>query len=506
MGSEEFVVTIPMPFTGESIVDGVLVNWLVEPGEPVEKGQHIAEIETEKSVWEFESPCDGEIVSLKAEPGDVVDVQAPLLEIRTADENVKHLLTENAQAAERARRNDGGPADQPSAEKEVSEPGSDRINMSPRAKRRMRELGLDEQAARTMAGTGPQGRVTVEDIDAFAEAAPGQSLEAAAETTCYIAGIGAYAPERVVTNSTFTEHFDDVNEAYIEKVTGIRERRWVDGETTSDMATRASERALASAGMTAQDLDMIILATTTADMPLPAAACAVQKQLGCTKIPAFDLQAACSGWLYGLSVAREFIRSGTYKNVLVVASETMSRFTDHTDRATAFLFGDGAGAAVVSSNHIGHVLSDIVLAADSSGYDIIYRRAGGASMPPRFMDSPKDEYWYMDGGMMFRSAVAAFTDVIQAVAEKAKTAVKDFAWFVPHQANRRILKTVAGRVKALPERFFFNIEKYGNTSSASIPLALKDLEREDKVAAGDRVLLCSVGAGLTSAGCVLTWR
>jgi 3-oxoacyl-[acyl-carrier-protein] synthase III len=218
------------------------------------------------------------------------------------------------------------------------------------------------------------------------------------------------------------------------------------------------------------------------------------------------MQAACSGWLYGLSIAQQYLKTGTYKNILVIASETMSRFTDTTDRATAFLFGDGAGAAVVSSEATGHNLTDIVLKTYSSGYDIIYRKAGGSLMPPREMQSREDEYWFMDGGRMFRSAVEAFSDIIETVSDIAKTTVKDFNWFIPHQANERILKSVAKRVKAQPERFFSNIRNLGNTSAASIPLALKDLAEKQEVSSGDKLLLCAVGAGLTSAGAVLTWK
>ena len=503
MGSNEFVVTVPMPFTGESIVDGILVNWLVEPGERVRKGQNIAEIETEKSVWEFEAPCTGEVVSLRAEPGDVVEVKAPLLDIKTGDEGVKHLLFEEMPVTDTPRAAGGVPEASVADEK----PGdSSRLDVSPRVKKLLRDAGIDSEEARTIPVA--KNRLSTEDVEKYiaGKMKTEPQLEQPGAVTCYIAGFGAYVPDNIVENSLFTPHFPDIDEEYIEKVTGIRQRRWVNEETTSDMAYAASKEALDQSGLNASDLDMIILATTTPDMPLPASACMVQKRLGCRDIPAFDMQAACSGWIYALSVARQFLQTGACRNILVIASESMSKFTDQTDRATAFLFGDGAGAAIVSSSTEGHKLTDIVLQADSSGYDIIYRKAGGSMVPPRLMDSPKDEYWFMDGGRMFRSAVAAFSQVIEAVAEKAKTAVNEFTWFVPHQANSRILKSVASRLRAAPERFFSNIRLLGNTSAASIPLALKDLEKQDKVKSGDKVLLCAVGAGLTSAGCVIYWK
>ena len=501
MNSNEFVATIPMPFTGESIVDGILVSWLVNPGETVKKGQNLAEIETEKSVWELESPCDGKIVELKAEPGDVVDVEAPLLEILTTDENMMHLQETKEKEKEKA-----GIVSETDRTEAVNHDSSNRLQISPRVKRMLRENDLTESELINIDGTGPDGRVTVEDVERFLNISVAkETLPINGTVHSYITGIGTYFPETVIDNKHFEEHFPDISGTYIEKVTGISERRWVDKESTSDMAVAAAVDALKEAKLDAKRLDMIILATTTPDMPLPATACAVQQQLGCTDIPAFDISAACSGWLYGLSIAQQFLKAGTYKNVLVIAAETMSKYTDKTDRATAFLFGDGAGAAVVSSEHKGHILSDIIMQADSSGYDIIYRKAGGSAMPPRKMDSPRDEYWYMDGGRMFRSAVESFSSVMEQVSSKSKLSLSDFQWFVPHQANERILKTVARKLKALPEKFFFNIKRFGNTSAASIPLALTDMQNQRMLRSGDRLLLCAVGAGLTSAGCVLTW-
>lgn len=511
MGKDEFVISIPMPFTGESIVDGILVNWMVKPGDKVEKGQHVAELETEKSVWEFEAPCAGEVVGLKASEGDVVDVGAPLLEVKTTDVNMKHLEkgAEQEETPTTARR-----AEAP-VRKEASEGARERSDilrtLSPRLKKMLADNDISDEDAAAIEGTGPEGRITAADIGRYLDelearrAAPAGTL-----LPCYIAGIGTYAPPKVVGNEVFLEHFDDINESYIEKVTGIRERRWADGESTSDLALKASKAALEAAGRRADELDLIILATTTPDMPLPATACALQERLGCESVPAFDLAAACSGWLYALSIGREFIRTGVYRNVLVVAAEVMSAFTDRTDRATAFLFGDGAGAAVLSSSPSGsdggsHELSPIIMRADSSGYDIIYRRAGGSSHPPGSPRELGDEYWFMDGGRMFRSAVTAFGDIIEATAEAAGVPLEEFTWVVPHQANQRILKSVAHKLGLPAERFFFNIEKYGNTSAASIPLALKDLEATGQLKKGDKILVCAVGAGVTIAGGYITW-
>ena len=518
---ERFVASIPMPFTGESIVDGILVAWLVKVGDTIHKGQHIADIETEKSTWDFEAPCNGEVVALNCAEGDVVDVGAPLLEVRTEDADVRHL--EKGAAAPTAIRagripdhsgNGTSPGHSSStagaADSRKTEIGQALFRrLSPRLKKMVTDNNIREAALAGIHATGPDGQLTAADIGKYLD-----ELEASKESgvsglrPCYLRGIGTHVPAKIVENSEFLTAFSDINENYIEKVTGIKQRRWAEKETTSDLAVLASGAALEAAGIDRGELDLIIVATTTPDMPLPASACAVQKKLGCTRIPAFDIAAACSGWLYALSIGRQFVRSGVYRNVLVVAAEVMSKFTDKTDRATAFLFGDGAGAAVLSSEPgpgKPHELSHIIMEADSSGYDIIDRKAGGSQLPPGSNHTAGDEYWFMDGGRMFRGAVTAFSEIIEAVALDSGVALGDFAWIVPHQANQRILKTVAHKLQLPMDRFFFNIEKYGNTSAASIPLCLKEMELSGKLKPGDKILLCAVGAGLTIAGGVLTW-
>ena len=506
----DFNITIPMPFNGESIVDGIVVAWKIKPGDRVAKGQIIAEIETEKSVWQFESPCDGEVVNLAAAEGDVVDVGAPLLEVRTSDPDMKHLETSgrNGRGAAVA----GGAAASEAAAPKQGTPASDLLRtLSPRLKKMVADNNLAEADVAKIAAQVPDGRITAAEIGRYIDEQEAKKAAASGYLRfCYVAGLGTYVPAKVVDNSVFLEHFSDINESYIEKVTGIRERRWAEKESTSDLAVQASRAALDAAGLAAGDLDLIVVATTTPDMPLPATGNAVQQKLGCPRVPAFDVSAACSGWLYALSIGRQFIMTGTYRNVLVIAAEEMSKFTNKTDRATAFLFGDGAGAAVLTADKPphggeGHLLANIIMAADSTGYDIIYRKAGGSEYPPGSDLAVDEGYWYMDGGRMFRTAVTSFSSVIEAVAKESGTALADFAWIVPHQANQRILKSVAHKLDLPIEKFFFNIDKYGNTSSASIPLALKDLELSGKLKSGDKLLLCAVGAGLTIAGGVLTW-
>lgn len=511
MEDQEYNIVVPMPFTGESIVDGIVIKWLIQPGDTVKKGDSLAEIETEKSTWEYESPCDGKIVNLLASEGDVVEVNAPLLSMLTRDRNVVHLSEERlvngkmpSGRGEQDKEDDLSikGKEEPSTKAEKGET----LRISPRIRQLLREHSIDEGALDSIDGSGKDGRVTADDIEAYLD----QKEPENSTKTCFIAGIGAYVPTLVIDNRNCSEYFPDIDEEYIEKVTGIQERRYLEeGATTSDMAVSAGKRALKEAGISAEELDLVILATTTPDMPLPATACAVIEKLGCPKIPAFDLAAACSGWLYGLSVGKQFIQTGVYRRILVIAAEAMSRFTDRTDRATAFLFGDGAGAAVLTGDEErkgkGHVLKNIILKADSSGYDIIYRKTGGSSHPPGVEPGQGDEYWYMDGGRMFREAVSSFSNVILEVLKDAHISTSHIDRMVPHQANQRILRAVAKKTGIQYEKVFLNIHKYGNTSAASIPIALDELSRSGGVKPEDVVLLCAVGAGLTSAGCLVRW-
>jgi 3-oxoacyl-(acyl-carrier-protein) synthase III len=507
MADNEYSIVIPMPFNGESIVDGIIVSWMVKAGTGVRKGQPLAEIETEKSVWQFESPCDGEVVALAAKEGDVVDVGAPLVEIRTADPDMKHLAKGGTAKAEQPKPTAPAPL-----AKAVDDSTASALlrTLSPRIRKMVADAAIPDADLLRIARETADGRITAAEIGRYLDEEEAKKASSGGLRTCYVAGLGTYVPARIVGNDHFIKQFTDIDADYIEKVTGIRERHWAEKETTSDLGTEAAKAALENAGMTAADIELIIVSTTTPDMPLPASANAIQQKLGCPLIPAFDLSAACSGWLYALSIGRQFVQTGTYGSVLVIAAEEMSKFTDKTDRATAFLFGDGAGAVVLSSRPNpktgkGHVLSDMILRADSSGYDIIHRKAGGSEFPPGSGLEVADGFWFMDGGRMFRTAVEAFSGIIEAVALESGTSLGDFAWIVPHQANQRILKSVAHKLKLPIEKFFVNIEKYGNTSAASIPLALKDLEATGSLKPGDRILICAVGAGLTIAGGTITW-
>ncbi len=314
-----------------------------------------------------------------------------------------------------------------------------------------------------------------------------------------IVGTGAYAPERVLTNHDLARIVDTSDE-WIRERTGIRERRIArDDESASDMAFEAARRALDAAGLKASDLDMIIVGTVTGDLPMPACAALLQRKLGITNIPAFDISAACAGFLYGLSIGDQFIRTGALRRVLVVGVELLSRVLNWKDRVTCVLFGDGAGAAVLApAGDDGRGVLSTRLYTDSGLVDSLCIRAGGSREPltPEGLAENRDKV-FMVGSDIFKIAVKNLTSASRAALEAAGMSPGDVKWVVPHQANLRIIAQVAMRLDIPLERFVLNIESYGNTSSASIPLALDEAVRDGRIKRGDTVLMCALGAGIS---------
>jgi 3-oxoacyl-[acyl-carrier-protein] synthase-3 len=317
---------------------------------------------------------------------------------------------------------------------------------------------------------------------------------------CVIAGTGGFLPERVVTNNDLTEWVDTSDE-WITERSGIRQRHMAaDGEYTSDLAIGAGKAALESAGLTAEDLDFIIVATTTPDETLPSTACKVQAALGMHEGAAFDIQAACSGFIYGLSIADGFIRSGQAKNILLIGAETLTRIIDWEDRTTCVLFGDGAGAVVLQGRddvgNRGVVASK--LRSDGRQHDILYSD-GGTSM------TGTSGTIQMEGKDVFRHAVSNLSSVIGEVLAKTDLTQDDIDLLVPHQANKRIIDGVGKKLRMDAEQVMITIADHGNTSAASVPLALDRAVREGKVNEGDILLLEAMGAGLTWGAAVLRW-
>lgn len=529
-----FLIDIPVPSMGATVNELTLIDLLIAPGSTFTKGQKLAEFESDKSVFEFEAPCEGTTVRAFCRPGDIVPVNTPFLRLETSDSSLRHLevkepevspsvavpkvmssIPAGAAAPPRPRP---APAAHPAQANGTGSKGMPRLKWTPRAIRIARDAGLEPAALDNVPATGPGGRVSGDDIERFL-AQNGAVLRPAAapipegefdpkvdETVC-VAGIGYAVPRNIRSNAEILKAFPDKSEAEILKITGIRQRYYASaGESATSLATEAVNHALAMAGMGLGDIDGVIVATLIPDQPVPSAASALAKHLGLRHALAFDLNAACSGWLYALEVGRAFIRSGTARNVLAVTAELLSRITNPKDFDTAFLFGDGAGAAVLTDGHGGHRLNRMSLSGDAEHYESIQRTGGGARMPHAHPETDsRDFYLQMNGAVVFKQAVIAFARIIEDVLARHRLRPEEVAWIVPHQANERILRAVSKRVGIPYEKFVVTIGKYGNTSAASVSMALGWAAEEEIFNKGDRIVFCSVGAGLTFAGGLLTW-
>lgn len=325
-------------------------------------------------------------------------------------------------------------------------------------------------------------------------------------THAKIIGTGSYLPEHIITNADL-EKMVDTNDQWIRERTGIEERRMIDESmATSDIALKASERALEMAGITADKIDLIIVATITPDHPFPATACILQDKLGAPQAAAFDLSAACSGFVYGLIIAEKFILSGMYKNILVVGAEALTRMLDFQDRGTCIIFGDGAGAAVVSASEDETGLLSTDMGANGKGGRFLLTPAGGSLMPAT-EQTVKDRMHFikMDGSEVFKFAVRAMGSSALKVIDEAGLTIDEIDYLIPHQANIRIIEAAEKKLKLPREKVHVNIQKTGNTSAASIPIALDEAVRGGKIKKGDNVVLVGFGGGLTWASCVIKW-
>jgi len=321
-----------------------------------------------------------------------------------------------------------------------------------------------------------------------------------------IIGTGKYVPERILTNKEL-EAMVETNDEWIVTRTGIKERRLASAEeATSDLALHASLEAIAAAGLTAEDIDLIIVATITPDMFFPSTACLLQEKLGAKKAAAFDLSAACSGFIYGLATGSSMVASGMYKNVLVVGAETLSRITDYTDRNTCILFGDGAGAVVLGRVEEGRGFQSFELGADGSGGELL-KVSGGGSRVPATAESieTKQHFIHMAGNDVFKFAVRIMGGAAEEALLKAGLTKDDIDLLVPHQANIRIIQSALNRLDLSADKAMINLDKYGNMSSASIPVALAEAVEQGRVSEGDRLVLVGFGGGLTWGASVLVW-
>ncbi len=321
-----------------------------------------------------------------------------------------------------------------------------------------------------------------------------------------ITGTGSYVPEKVLTNHDI-EKFLDTNDEWIRARTGISERHIVaDGEQTSDLATRAAERAMEMAGVSAEDLDLIVVGTITGDYPWPATACIVQSNLGAKNAGAFDVSAACSGFLYALSCAIDRVEAGRCKKALVIGAEVLSRIVNWEDRNTCILFGDAAGAVIVEAGEGDRGILSTHLHADGAQLELLYQPGFGTKHLPS-VEAIRDKSYFlqMQGNEVFKVAVRSMSEVANIALQANGMTAEDVDLFIPHQANIRILKATAKKIGLKEEQVYINVNRFGNTSGATIPLALDEANRAGRLKEGDVVLLAAFGGGFTWAATLLRW-
>ena len=323
--------------------------------------------------------------------------------------------------------------------------------------------------------------------------------------TAAITAVGSYVPDYVLSNKVL-ETLVDTNDEWITSRTGIKERRLLkeEGKGTSFLAIKAAQNLLEKANLDPKEIDLVILASTTPDMPVASTGVYVATEIGATNAFAFDLQAACSGYLYGMSVASAYITSGKYKKILLIGADKMSSIIDYTDRATCIIFGDGAGAALFEPNTEGLGLQDEILKSDGIGRDFLKIDAGGSILPASEETvKNKQHYVFQDGKSVFKYAVSGMADVSEKIMQRNNLTHDDVNWLVAHQANKRIIDATSNRMGLDDSKVLINIQKYGNTTSATLPLLLADFENQLKK--GDNIIFAAFGGGFTWGSIYLKW-
>jgi len=320
-----------------------------------------------------------------------------------------------------------------------------------------------------------------------------------------ITGVQGYVPDYVLTNQEL-ETLVDTNDEWIVSRTGVKERRILkeEGKGSSELGTLAIKGLLAKTNTSAEEIDLIICATATPDMVFPSTACIIANNVGAKNAFAYDLMAACSGFLFALSTASKFIETGTYKKVIVVGADKMSSIVDYTERATCIIFGDGAGAVMLEPTEDGLGIQDAILRSDGAGMEFLHMKAGGSAKPASHATiDAKEHYIFQDGQPVFKAAVKSMADVSEEIMERNNLSADDVAWLVPHQANKRIIDATARRMGVGNEKVMLNIEKYGNTTNGTIPLCL--WEWEGKLNKGDNIILAAFGGGFTWGSIFIKW-
>ncbi|AOY77351.1 beta-ketoacyl-ACP synthase III [Clostridium formicaceticum] len=321
-----------------------------------------------------------------------------------------------------------------------------------------------------------------------------------------ITGIGSYLPDKIFTNSDI-EKMVETSDEWIVTRTGIKQRRVVDEKTAaSDLATKAAEKAIEDAGMDAKEIDLIIVATATPDMAFPSTACIVQKNIAAVNAAALDISAACTGFVYALTVGEQFIKTGFYKNALIIGAETMSKVIDWQDRNTCVLFGDGAGAVVLEKTEEGMGILSSYLGADGESGDCLTIPAGGSRLPATYETVDNRLHCIkMDGSEVFKFAVRVMASAALKALEKSNINLEEVDFLIPHQANIRIIEAAAKRLKLPMEKVYVNLDQYGNMSAASVPVALDEAVKKGLIKKGDTVVMVAFGGGLTWGSTVVKW-
>ena len=324
--------------------------------------------------------------------------------------------------------------------------------------------------------------------------------------SCSITSVGSYLPEKILTNADL-EKMVDTSDDWITSRTGIRERRIAaTDEFTSDMAAKAALRAMSKGGISPEQIDLIIVATIPPDMPFPATACLVQRHIGAYRAAAFDIEAACSGFIYAMEIGQQFITSRTYDTVLVIGAEKLSSIVDWTDRNTCVLFGDGSGAAILQSRPNSHGLLTACMGADGNKADLLSMPAGGCRVPATAGSvAARLHHLRMEGKETFKNAVNAMYTAAKESLRRCELEISRIKCIIPHQANQRIIEAVGERLGARADQIFVNLHKYGNTSAASVAIALDEAVESGRIQRGDLILLMVFGAGLTWGAAVIEW-
>jgi len=325
-------------------------------------------------------------------------------------------------------------------------------------------------------------------------------------TRAKIIGVGAYAPKRVLTNADL-EKMVATSDEWIVQRSGIRERHIADeSEATSDLAVRAAQEALENANLVPEDIDFIVVGTTTADMQFPSTANFVQQRLGCRRIGSMDVWAACTGSIYSLAVGSQFVQTGKYRRVLCIGAETLSRITDYTDRGTCVLLADAAGAAILEASEDGSGVIDADLYSDTQHWELLYMPGGGSRRPASHETvDARLHYAKMKGSELFKIAVRMFVDCTSTILARHGYTVADVDLFIPHQANLRIIEAAAKRLAMPMDRVYVNVDRYGNTGAASVYVALAEAVSAGRVKRGDLVLMAAFGGGVTWGSALLRW-